>query len=107
MAEWVEFATRTNGDVLFYDNARVQKDGDQVIVWNRVRYKTSVMGASSHESLLRIDCAERSEVTLQGTFYSDRDWTTPAMATNTKAKPKKSIKEKSATDQLADILCKK
>ena len=105
MAEWVEYSTRANGDVFFYDNARVQKEDNQISVWNRVRYKTSVMGASSFQSFLKIDCSERSEQTLQTTFYSDKDWTTPAMATNTRAKPKKSIKTNSATEQLANILC--
>ncbi len=106
MAEWVEYSARANGDVFFFDNARVQKNGSQISVWNRTRYKTSVMGASSHQSLLKIDCSEHSETTLQSTFYSDKNWTTPAMATNTKAKPKKSISANSATEQLANILCR-
>ena len=105
LAEWVEYATRANGDVHFYDDARVEKDAQLVEVWNRVRYKTSVMGASSYESLLRIDCAERSETTLQSTFFSDRDWSNPAMATDTMEKPKMSIDANSATRRLADMLC--
>lgn len=106
MAEWVEYSSKANGDVLFYDNARVQKDSGHVSVWNRTRYKTSVMGASSYQSFLKIDCLNDSEKILQSTFYSDKDWTTPAMATNTKAKPKKNIKADSSTAQLAHILCK-
>ena len=106
MAEWVEYSTRPNGDVFFFDNARVQKNGNLIEVWNRVRYKTSVMAASSYQSFIRIDCAEYSETTLQSTFYTDKNWTTPAMATNTKAKPKVDITANSATEQLANILCK-
>ena len=106
MAEWVEYSTRANGDVFYFDNARVQKNGNLVKVWSRIRYKTSVMAASSYESLIRIDCAEYSQTTLQSTFYIDKNWTTPAMATDSKEKPKISINAGSATERLANILCK-
>lgn len=105
MAEWVEYSTGTNGDVFYFDDARVQKDGNLVSVWNRIRYQTSVMGAASYQSFMRIDCSEYSESTLQSTFYTDKNWTNPAMATNTKKKPKLSINENSATQRLANILC--
>ena len=105
MAEWVEYSTTANGDVFYFDNARVQKDGNLVNVWNRVRYKSSVMGASSSQSFISIDCSEDSETTLQRTFYTDRDWTTPAMATDTKKKPKVYMDANSATQRLANILC--
>ena len=105
MAEWVEYSTTANGDVFYFDNARVQKDGNLVNVWNRVRYKSSVMGASSYQSFISIDCSEYSETTLQSTFYIDRDWTTPAMATDTKKKPKVYMDANSATQRLANILC--
>ena len=106
MAEWIEYTTRSNGDVYFYDDARIEKNGNQISVWTRVRYKTSVMAASSYQSFLTLDCSENSETVLQSTFYTDRDWNKPAMATNTTAKPKITIKENSATGQLVDILCK-
>ena len=107
MAEWVEYSTMANGDVFFFDNARVKMNGTLITVWNRVRYKTSVMGASSYQSFMRIDCSEYSETTLQSTFYIDKNWTTPAMATDTKEKPKVNIKANSATEVLANILCEK
>ena len=107
MADWVEYATRSNGDVFSFDAARVQKADDQVNVWSRIRYKTSVMGAASQQSHLEIDCTEQSEKTLQSTFFSDKAWTTPAMATNTRPKPSKKIKSNSATEQLAELLCQK
>ena len=106
MAEWVEYSTRANGDVFYFDNARVQRNGNLVKVWSRIRYKTSVMAASSYQSLIRIDCAGYSQTTLQSTFYIDKNWTTPAMATDTKEKPKISINAGSATERLANILCK-
>ena len=105
MAEWVEYSTGANGDVFYFDDARVQKDGNLVNVWNRIRYKTSVMGASSYQSFIKIDCSEYSETTLQRTFYSDKNWTTPAMATDVKKKPKMSINANSSTERLADIVC--
>ena len=105
MAEWVEYSTGANGDVFYFDDARVQRDDSLISVWSRIRYKTSVMGASSYQSLLNIDCSAYLETTLQSTFYSDKNWTTPAMATNTRKKPKVSIKADSATQRLADILC--
>lgn len=106
MAEWVEYSTRANGDVYFFDDARVQKSGNLVHVWNRIRYKTSVMGAASYQSLMKIDCSEYSETTLQSTFYTDKNWTTPAMATDAMEKPKVPINANSATQRLAGILCK-
>lgn len=104
-AEWVEFSTKSNGDVFFFDNTRVKKNGNEISVWTRVRYKTSIMAASSYQSLLRLDCSENSETVIQSTFFTDKDWTKPAMATNTNAKPKKMVKGNSATEQLIGILC--
>lgn len=75
-------------------------------VWNRIRYKNSVMGALSYQSLLKIDCSDYSETILQSTFYIDKDWQTPAMATDTSAKPKKDIDTDSTTEPLANMLCK-
>lgn len=89
LAEWIEYSSRSNGDVFFFDDARVEKSGNEIRVWTRIRYKTSVMAASSYQSLLRLDCAENSETVLQSTFFTDKDWAKPAMATNTHAKPKK------------------
>ncbi|MCG8378330.1 MAG: hypothetical protein MI865_02520 [Proteobacteria bacterium] len=106
MAEWVEYFTRANGDTFFFDNARVQKRDTLLNVWNRIRYKSSVMAASSYQSFLKIDCSDYSETTLQSTFYIDKDWTTPAMATDTKERPKKYIEADSATERLANMLCK-
>lgn len=103
---WIEYSTRSNGDIYFYDNERVEKNGNQISVWIRIRYKTSVMAASSYQSLLKLDCSENSETILQDTFYTDKDWAKPAMATNTNAKPKKQVQENSATSQLMSILCK-
>lgn len=105
MAEWVEYTTRSNGDVYYYDDSRVEINGNQISVWSRIRFKISVMAASSYESFLRLDCSENSETILQSTFYSDKNWNKPAMATNTNAKPKKYIKANSATRQLINILC--
>ena len=100
------YSKRTNGDVYFYDNARVQKQGNLVTLWSRIRYKTSVMGASSYQSFIEIDCSEYSETTLQRTFYSDKNWTIRAMATDMTKKPKVTINANSASERLADILCK-
>lgn len=105
MAEWVEYSTRSNGDVYYYDTARVERNGEQVTVWARIRYKTSVMAASSYQSHLKIDCSNNTETVLQSTFFTDREWAKPAMATNTNAKPEKSIEKNSATFVLSDILC--
>lgn len=105
MAEWVEYSTRPNGDVYFFDDERVEKDGNQINVWTRIRYKTSVMAASSYQSFLKLDCSENSEAILQSTFYTDKDWKKPAMATNTNAKPKTMVKPDSATGLLMRVLC--
>lgn len=106
MAEWIEFSTRSNGDVYYYDNARIEWDANHINLWTRIRYKTSVMAASSYQNHLRLDCSEKSEMVLQSTFFTDKDWTKPAMATNKNPKPKVNIKKGSATEQLIYILCK-
>lgn len=106
MAEWIEYFTRTNGDTFFFDNARVQKNGNLINVWNRVRYKSSVMAASSYQNYIKIDCSENSVTILESTYYIDKNWTNSAMATDTKEKPKKYIDGNSATGSLANILCK-
>jgi len=105
-ADWLEYSTMPNGDVHFYDNERVARNDSHIDVWTRVKYKTSVMAAYSYQSLLRLDCSENTESVLQSTFYTDRDWKTPAMATNTNVKPKILVKPNSATGQLLKILCK-
>jgi len=107
MADWIEYSAQPNGDVYFFDNTRVEIMDAQIGVWTRIRYKTSVMGASSYQSFLTLDCTDNSEITVQSTFYSDEHWDKPAMATNTNAKPKKKIEPNSATAQLLSILCEK
>ena len=103
--EWVEYSTRTNGDIYFFDNARVQTEGNLLHVWIRIQYTSSVMGAWSYQSLTKIDCSEHTEITLQNTFYTDKNWIIPAMETNATEKPKVHINEDSATKRLTDILC--
>lgn len=106
LAEWIEYSTSSNGDTYFFDTARVEKDGDEIRVWSRVRYKSPVMAASSYQSFLKLDCADNSEAVLQSTFFIDKNWSKPAMATNTHSKPEKQVEKNSATDKLIDILCK-
>lgn len=106
MADWIEYSTKSNGDVFYFDDARVEKNGNEISVWTRVRFNQSVMAASSFQSHLKLDCAQKSEIVLQSTFFTDNDWTEPAMATNTNAKPKTSIKDNSPSGQLISILCK-
>jgi len=102
---WRIYAEEANRDVHFYDAAEVQADADLRLVRTRIRYRTSVMGASSYQSLLEIDCAARTERTLQRTFFSDRDWDVPAMSPDRTAKPKRPIKAGSPAAQLFEILC--
>ncbi len=103
--EWRIYSQEANGDVHFFDTSRVKKTGDVRTVWNRIRYKTSVMGASSYQSLMEVDCSERTERTLQRTFFSDKDWEKPAMSTDSKKKPKRPIAKGSAPERLSKILC--
>ena len=102
---WRIYSEEANGDVYFFDTSRVTTTSDLRTVWQRIRYKTSVMAASSYQSHLEIDCAARTERVLQRTFFSDRRWEKPAMATDMKKKSKKRIKKGSATERLAGLLC--
>ena len=65
MAEWIEYTTRPNGDIYFFDDARVEKSSNEISVWTRIRYKTSVMAASSYQSFLKLDCSRKTETVLQ------------------------------------------
>ncbi|MDH5528672.1 MAG: hypothetical protein OEY05_01425 [Paracoccaceae bacterium] len=103
--EWIIYAEKANGDLYFYDPSRVQRSSTLRHVWNGIRYKTSVMGASSFLSLLEIDCSERTQRTLQSTFFTDAHWENAAMKTDTKEKPKKEIAVGSTTERLAQIVC--
>lgn len=103
--DWRVYSKQENGDVYLYDTSRVEEASGSYQVWSRVRYKTSVMGASSYQSLLELNCTERTERTLQRTFFSDRQWEKPAMKTDMQEKPKRPIANGSATERLFEILC--
>ena len=102
---WVQYAQKPNGDVYFFDPSRVERSDSFRRVWSGIKYKTSVMGASSHLSLVEIDCSERTEQMLQSTFFTDRHWKKPAMATDMKEKPKRRIPAGSETGRLIEMLC--
>lgn len=104
-SEWRIYAQDTNGDVHFFDAARLERDADLRLVWTRIRYKTSVMGASSYQSLLELDCSQQTERSLRRTFFSDTHWDVPAMSTDMNAKPTRPIEPGSAAAQLSGILC--
>jgi hypothetical protein len=103
--EWVMYAQDANGDVHFYDPSQVEKIGMQRRVLHGVRYRTSVMGASSFSSLMEIDCFEWTEKALQRTYFIDEHWLKAAMKTDTTEKPKRSIVAGSSKAQLAEIVC--
>ena len=104
-SEWVMYAEEANGDLYFYDRSRVEKTDNLRRVWNGIRYKTSVMGAFSFLSLLEIDCSERTEKTLQSTFFTDENWEKAAMKTDMSEKQKTQIAVGSTTDHLTEIVC--
>ena len=103
--EWQLYSQEPNGDVHFYDQTRVKSDANLHQVWNRIRYKTSIMGAASYQSLLEIDCVGGTERILQNTFFSDKHWEKPAMNTDRSEKPERLIAEDSASERLSAILC--
>ena len=103
--KWIKYAEQANGDVIFYDQSRVKSLGTLRHVWNGVRYKTSVMGASSFLSLLEIDCRKRTEKILESTFFTDKNWEKAAMQKDMAAKKKTQITVGSATERLAEKVC--
>ncbi|QJF52600.1 hypothetical protein G3256_16190 [Roseobacter ponti] len=104
-SDWVIYAEAANGDLHFYDPSRVERVDMVRRVWTRVRYKTSVMGASGFRSLLEIDCAGGTGKALQSTFFTDRNWEKPAMKTDTSEKQKRRIVPGSATGRLTEVVC--
>ena len=104
-AEWRTHSKEPNGDVHFFDPSRVKQTNNSFRVWNRIRYKTSVMGAASYQSLLEIDCTERTEKIVQNTFFSDKHWKEPAMSTDKAERPKRAIAKGSASERLSEIIC--
>ena len=104
-SEWVMYAEEANGDLYFYDRSRVEKIDNLRRVWNGIRYKTSVMGAFSFLSLLEINCSERTEKTLQSTFFTDENWEKAAMKTDMSEKQKTQITAGSTTEHLTEIVC--
>jgi len=103
--EWRRYFQETNGNVYFFHISHVKTVNNIHEVWNRIRYKRSVMGASSYQSLLEIDCSARTQRILQNTFFSDKNWEKPAMNTNMTKKPRRIISEGSASERLSKILC--
>ena len=103
--EWRAYSEEADGDVYFYDASRVQRTRRTHTVWQRIQYKRSVMGASSYQSRLEVDCSEHTVKILQRTFFSDKHWQNPAMNTDMKEKPKRSIVAGSAVERLSEILC--
>lgn len=103
--DWVQYAEEANGDLYFYDRAQVEKADTKRLVWNGIRYKTSLMGAFSHHSLVEIDCSERTEKTIESTFFSDENWENPAMGTNMSERSKTQIKIGSTLERLFEIVC--
>lgn len=106
-SEWRVYSQEANGDVHLFDASRLKGGSGVHLVWTRILYQTSVMGASSYQGLVEIDCSERTQRTLQRTFYSDRNWEKPAMSTDMKEKPERPIAEGSAADRLSAILCER
>ena len=104
-SDWRVFSEEPNGDVHFFDASRVESSSNMRTVWTRIRYNTSVMAASSYQSLLEIDCEKRTERTLQRTFFSDKDWERPAMSTDKKKKSKRAIRKGSAFERLFEVVC--
>jgi len=103
--KWRIYSKEPNGDIYFFNPSRVNKVDNLHRVWSRVRYKTSVMGAQSYQSLLEIDCTEQTDKILQNTFFSDKNWERPAISTDKTEKPKRPIVKDSAGWRLSKILC--
>lgn len=103
--KWIEYSERANGDLHFFDRSRVEEIDHTRRVWSGIRYKTSLMGAFSFLRLVEIDCSNRTEKTLQSTFYSDKNWEKPAMRTDTSESQTRQIETGSSMERLADIVC--
>ena len=104
-ANWIIYFSKPNGDIYYYDDKRMEKKINFILVWNRIKYKTSVMGALSYQSLIKIDCEKYKETTLQNTFFIDKNWKNPAMSTNKMETSMIKITKNSHTMILKNKLC--
>ena len=74
-SDWVFFLKNIKGDLLLYERERVKRDGNNVYVWERIRFKNLVgNGYKSNQTYFKINCIEYSFEILQSTNYSDDNW---------------------------------
>ena len=104
-ADWVKYHTTENGDEFFFDNEQLKTFNDTKTVWIRVRYRTSIMGAYSYHHQMQIHCSSRGYVILQSRFFNDRNWSSPATATDNQKRPRASLTPGSIEERLAVEVC--
>ena len=105
-AHWSVYFEKPNGDTYFFQEASSRADRGLMQVWRRIQFGASVMGAYSYQDLVEIDCSGGQEKILQVTFFSDRTWRKPAMATDTHEKPARDIQPGDPTEALFKRLCR-
>jgi hypothetical protein len=104
-SHWILYFEKPNGDRHFFHEKSLNTGPDVIQVWNRIQFNTSVMGAYSYQNYVEIDCVGGQERILEVTFFSDRNWSRPAMATDTQEKPPQRIQPSDPIASLFKILC--
>ena len=104
-AKWIDYLKNSNGNIYYYDNERVKKKANFIKVWNRIKFKNSLMGASSYQSLIKINCTKYTKTILQKTFFTDNNWKNPAMITNIVKTSEIKISKSSHANILVKKLC--
>lgn len=102
---WVLYFEKPNGDRYFFHEKSLKTGSDFIQVWNRIQFNASVMGAYSYQNYVEIDCVGGQERTLEATFFSDRNWGRPAMATDTQEKLAQKIQPSDPIASLFKTLC--
>ncbi len=105
-AEWVLHHKTQSGTEFWYDAKLIQKTGDTVRVWQRMKFSTANRdGFKSIKAHMQINCDEYTYQNLSDTFYKDQNWT-EADHTDTSHSEKQYIYPNSVLEHLADIVCK-
>ena len=74
-ASWEKYGENSFGDQFWYDSENIERDGESVLVWQRIRYgKVTSYGDKSSLFLYRLDCQKNVSQYIKNIYYTDLNW---------------------------------